>query len=115
MADKELRDVSPFAEEGVAMPELSNQASTDHVVRNQESSSSAPKVASEPESELLPEPRMIEGLEPPAVCLECGDTYSRFCMFYDDQRPPRQRISPVHHDRYGNFWACLLDNKHQCV
>ena len=63
----------------------------------------------------LPNCRMIEGLEPPAVCLECGDTYSRFCMFYDDQRPPRQRISPVHHDRYGNFWACLLDNKHQCV
>ena len=37
MADKELRDVSPFAEEGVAMPELSNQASIDHVVQNQES------------------------------------------------------------------------------
>ena len=34
---EELRDVSPFAEEGVAMPELSNQASIDHVVQNQES------------------------------------------------------------------------------
>ena len=37
MADKELRDVSPFAEEGAAMPELSSQASIDHVVQNQES------------------------------------------------------------------------------